>query len=549
MSTSSPDETTLPGPPAFGPPGSGDWGAAEALLLLALIGATFLLFGPGLRAEFVAEDFESLGYRWSDLVAEASASSGLPGLRPGTVLFFATLEPIFGRHAEAFRSVVLCLHAGCAFALYRLARRTLRSRSAALLAGTIFLGAPVHPESVVWLASAAGTVTSSALVLAACLVWTRRSGLPTATDQWLTGGCFLLALEFKETALPLPLLLFCLDLALDRTPGRFPAPGPPRTPKDKAIAVVARYRGPLAALSTYSVALLVTGAWRSLVDYAARETLGLRELLVIWSAYAHDLLRPLAPDKRWAISPPFHQPGAIELWALAAALAATILLGRRRWTALWTIAALLPGIASYGERLTYLAVAGSGLVAAGLLLQFRDALDQRGLAVRPALWRGIALGLCLVTFSADRAALSRELAHWVEAGKFAARIPIDAKALLPDPPHGAKLYFRGLIDNFEGAYSLRMGVQPEMQRVYGDATLQSFIVADRRPRGRRVLISQIACDDPDPRFFFSYDSAKDQLQLLDPLSFGLPCTTGVAATLRPSASTQDSGPAPPPEKP
>ena len=507
----------------------------SALLCLLVSGAiTFLLFGPALDAGFVAEDFESLTYGWKEVGAEVTGDGVLPGLRPGTVSFFALLEPLLGRSAWAYRAVVLLLHAGAGCAVFRLAQRTLRSDTAAALAAAVFLGAPVHPEAVVWIASAAGTVTSSALALAACLVWTREPDGPAPRDRRLAALLYLAALLFKETAAPLPLLLMSLDLALDRwrnapaSPARFA----------RARSALSRYRTLVVALGVYLVALAATGAARSLWSYAAAERLTWHERLVNWSAYAHDLLRPMAPDKPWAITPPYRASGAVELWPLAIVVAAAALLGKRRWAALWTVAALAPGWGSYGERLTYLALAGAGFCAAGLLLQLRDALARHAPRLaRPAIWRAIALGATVAILAADLAALRPELENWKAAGAYAERIPSEVRRLLPQPPPGAKLYFRGLVDNFGGAYSLRMGVQPELRRVYGDDTLQAFIVADRRPRGRRILLSQIPCDDPAPRAFFAFDSGRDELFRVEPAEFGVDCS-GVEATGADRSSTE-----------
>lgn len=545
MTSGSPARPTRPdAAPAERPPAATGTGpAGDLALLLVAAAAAFLLYAPALDAGFVAEDFESLRYGGADLLAEATSPAGLPGWRPGTTLVFTLLEPLFGRSPAGYRSLVLLLHAVCAVAVFRLAERTLRSRAAAAFAAALFLGAPVHAEAVVWLAAAAGTVTSSALVLAACLVWTRSDGPPLRRDRWLAAALALLALAFKETALTFLPLFAVLDLAL----GRWRAD---RAEPSAAAALrrgLDRYLALLAALGVFLLVLASTGAWRSLVDYAAGERLQWRERLVVWSAYAHDLLRPLAPDKSWSISPPLRAADGVEIWALAATAVVVVALGRRRWTALWTFAALAPGVSKYGERLTYLAVAGAAFAAAALLLELRDRFSRSGRRWSPAVGRASWSLLTLGALAADRAALAPELANWVAAGRYAARIPPEVKALVPAPPHGAKFYFRGLVDNVDGAYSLRMGVQPELRRVYDDESLEAYIVADRRPRGRRILLSQIACDDPTPRYFIVYDRDRDRLSRLDPLAFGLDCPgseTAVApvAPVAPAATDRSRAP-------
>lgn len=492
---------------------------ARVPAILALLGLLALVaagYGGALHAGLVAEDFASVESTWSDVLAEATGASGLPGLRPGTRAVIAALRPLAGRDPAVYRGALLAVHAVAAWLVFLLAARLTGGWRPAILPAALFALAPVHVESVVWLSSAAGTVPAGVLALAAAWVWVRRPAGPSATDAWLASALYLAALLFKEVAAPLPLLLATLELGLPDRSRRWRTGGSDRP----GLRLVAARAVPfVAAAATYGAALLLSGSWESIADYGVTSGAPWYYYLSVWSAYAHDLLRPLLPDKPWALSPDRWSTATIDLVALGLWTLILVLFRRGRWAIAWIVLALLPGWTKYGERLTYLAVAGVALLVAEALRPTR--VPDGAAFSRRRVVTVLAATAALVAL--DLRALAPETRNWVLAGRHAADVPRQLAELVRDPPPGSRFYFRGLVDNFDGAYSLRMGAIHEVRRIYDDPSLEVFIVADRRPRGPRILLSGVPCRADGPRYLLLYDRASGALRDVDERTFGLDC--------------------------
>lgn len=510
-------ESPIPFAPLPGDRPERPTGRVPAILgLLALLALVAAGFGGALHAGLVAEDFASVESTWTDVLSEATGSGGLPGLRPGTRAVFAALRPLAGRDPAVYRGALLAAHAVAAWLVFLLAARLTDGWRPAILPAALFALAPVHVESVVWLASAAGTVPAGLLALAAAWVWVRRPAGPSATDAWLAAALYLAALLFKEVAAPLPLLLATLELGLPDRSRRWRTGDSDRVDHHLVAARAAPF---VAAAAAYGAALLLSGSWESIADYGVTSGAPWYYYLSVWSAYAHDLLRPLLPDKPWALSPERWSTATVDLVALGLWTLILVLLRRGRWALAWVALALLPGWTKYGERLTYLAVAGVALLVAAALRPTRApegaaSSRRRILAVLVATAALIAL---------DLRALAPEIRNWVLAGRHAEDVPRQLADLVHDPPPGARFYFRGLIDDFDGAYSLRMGAIHEVRRIYDDPTLEVFIVADRRPRGPRILLSGVPCRADGPRYLLLYDRASGTLRDVDEREFDLDC--------------------------
>lgn len=476
-------------------------------LFLALI---WLLYRGSVGALFVAEDFESLRGSWTAAGRELFQAGGLPGIRAGSQMFFALFTPSFGRNPEPYRLVLWSLFGLCGLLVVRIGRDCRLSPAAALFAGIVFLAAPIHPEAVVWLASAAGTVPSGLLLLAAIALWCRER-VPSRGIVAICATLFLAALCTKETAVALPLLLVVVDLAR----GEFPGVRPGR--------LWNRYGWTAGVLAFYLAWLLAIGELRSALSYGVEVSSRGTYYLSVWSAYAQDLLRPLAPAKPWALQPA-HWSWETVAWPWLGAFLVLLSIRRLRWALLWAMAALLPGLTKYGVRLTFLAVAGIGFAAALAMQALAQSLERRVAAGHRRLARLapflVALPLLLL---ADYRALRPQLDNWVRAGDFARWFPLEVQRQIPAPPPGAEFYFAGLVDNFDGAGSLRMGIVPELRRIYGDETLLSWIVRDGPARGPRRPLQSIPCQSPTIRFFLRYDAAESTLRRQSPAEFGVRC--------------------------
>ncbi len=485
--------------------------AGSAALELAL-GLTLIwfLYRTAAGAFFVAEDFESLRSDWRSVGAELLHAGGLPGIRAGTVAFFALFAPLFGRDPEPYRLVLWPLFALCGLAVVRIGIGCRLTPPAALFAGIAFLAAPIHPEAVVWLASAAGTVPSSLLVLIAVAVWVREA-VPSRGVVAICAVLFLLAMWTKETALALPPLLAVVDFARGEFPGLHPA------------KLWKRYGWTAGVLAFYLAWLAAIGELRPALGYGFEVTSRSSYYLSVWSAYAQDLLRPLAPAKAWALQPA-KWSWATVAWPWLGAFLLLLSLRRLRWALLWVMAGLLPGLTKYGARLTFLAVAGIAFAAAIALQELALRL-QRRVSARHQFAAGLAPFLVAVPLLlvADHRALEPQLANWVRAGEFARWLPVEVRRQVPAPPPGAEFFFAGLVDNFDGAAGLRMGIVPEVQRAYGDATLLSWIVRDGPARGPRRPLQSIPCEAATTRFFLRFDAAEARLLRQSAAEFGVRC--------------------------
>lgn len=491
---------------------SSRWGVRlELPLHLALsVAIVWLLYRKAVGAYFVAEDFESLGYNWASVRAELLSPGSLPGVRAGTVAFFALFAPLFGRQPEPYRLVLWLLFALCGLLVVRIAFECGLGKPAALFSGLAFLAAPVHPEAVVWLAAAAGTVTSGLLVLTAVALWCRETR-PTRGTVLACSACYLLAMWTKETAVVLPFLLVVCDLARGSFPGLRPA------------KLWARYGWTGAVPALYLAWLLAIGELARSVDYGVEMVSRGAYYLSVWSAYAQDLLRPIAPAKSWTLQPAVWSWDTVA-WGWLGAFLLLLVFRRLRWALLFALAGLLPGLTKYGLRLTFLAVAGMAMALALALEALAERVPNRaspGLrhlaGVAPFL---VAAPLLLL---ADQRALGPQLDNWLRAGEFARWVPLEVRRQVPDPPPGAEFFFAGLVDNFDGAGSLRMGIVAEIRRVFADESLLSWNVRPGPARGPRRPLTSIPCQSATPRIFLRFDPDDGSLKRQSPEEFGVSC--------------------------
>ena len=144
------------------------------------------------------------------------------------------------------------MHTMGAWLIYGITTRVTGKRLTALLAALIFIGAPIHTEGVVWLAAAAGGVTSGLLCLLATWLWIIEDRGPSRVTVAVVACLYFLALLVKEVALPLPALLFLLDWAMGRIPIR---------DKDALVGKLISYLPLGLALGLYAFLYWRAGAW------------------------------------------------------------------------------------------------------------------------------------------------------------------------------------------------------------------------------------------------------------------------------------------------
>jgi hypothetical protein len=452
--------------------------------------AAFWLYWPALDAYFVAEDLTHVRWGAAEVAAEFGATGVTVGFRPGTAAYMAANNAVWGRWAAGHRAVALVLHALCGWFVFGITRRIVRDVPyrdvVAAGAGLLFVGAASQSEAVIWIAAAAGTVTSAAVCLAAAWLWSRDEGTPRLHTVGphvvgLTAVLYLVAMLVKEVAVCLPGLLLAVDWGLGR--GRTGA---------GLRGMAGRYAPLGAALGVYALLYALSGAWESSTSYGFGQ-LSVGTLLGNARLYAHDLWMPLSGLRAGESSP-------LDWVWIGTFVLFFALVPRARWALAWIVAALLPVAMAYGERLSYLAAAGmSAALAIALLAAVNE--TQRSLG--------------------ERFGTAGDAANWVAAGELAWSIPRQAKALVPEPMAGAELYFADLPDNVGGAYALRWGIGAEVRHVYGDAPIRVFHVMEGG--GGKVSPASIPCEAAVERYFFRYDAVGGALRLVEPGEIGVRC--------------------------
>jgi len=480
-------------------------------ILVAMVLLSFLLYRPALNGYFVSEDLRHLTFGWPEVSAELSAWGQSMGYRPGTTLYLVINNVLWGRNPVGHHATVFFLHGIVGWLVYLVARRVTGDYVSGLLAAIVFVASPIHTEAVIWLAAAAGTVTSGLFCMLAIWLWVRQDSQPS---RWTTGFVavlYLLALLVKEVAIVLPLILLLVDWKTKRFENGF----------RPALRKLLSYWPFAVSLGAYFVLHYSSGALTASFNYGVDVDASFPQIVALWSAYARDLFRPLSTFVEWKIG--------VHNWIwLGTFLILLHVVPKGRWGALWAMAALLPGATAYAPRLTYLSVVGFSILISQTLVGLTRGVESwLHLESKPSQYASHP-GICLAIFAVgllvfDTRAIGRDAANWVKAGELTWSIPRQARELLPEPPENAELYFADLPDNVNGAYAFRWEIDQEVRYVYNDPDLAVHHVIAGPPRWGKVVLDSIPCEAANPRFFFKYHSESEELQMVSPTELGLAC--------------------------
>ncbi len=448
------------------------------------------LYLPTLNNYFVSEDLICV-WEWglSEAFDELTSEGVDVGYRPVSVLFWAVNRLLWGEEPLGYHVVGALLHGANAFLVFLLARRLFSQASVPWTAALLFLSAPVHTESLDWLAAMANTVTCSFFVLATAvlyLLWVDEGG-----SRRLAGSTtlFALALFTKELAVCLIVLLPLLDWRL----GLF---SKPRSGAGAAAAMVRRHGLYWLVLLIYIACYLT--ATRGVVAYGT--DLHLR-LGAFWLDHLSDYARWLALP--WSEWPPLSSAGAVLkehrlLW-LPVLFATPFVSRDLRWSAAWIVASLLPVLSIPAARHhAYLAAAGSALLLASLISAGAERFgrpDRRGV---------FTVALAALFIAAGAWGTHRDHGPWIAASRETRTVPAATRELLPTLASSSRLFYLGIPDNVRGAYAFRWGLNEAIQMAYGDATLEAFKVSERP-----LLPNEIGAWTVDRRpgdSFLSYES-------------------------------------------
>ena len=384
-------------------------------------------------------------------------------------LFWDALRAGTGGSAIAGHAFALVLHALlCGLLAWMLARRL--GVPAALVGGAVLAGHFASFTAVWWLA-AHGDIGAALLALAALALWTR--GGPA---RWWAVPCFLLALLFKESVLPLPLVAAGVALF---------APGP-RTPR-------AFWRD-----GAWLAMTLLAAAWALLARSAAQlggEAYALSPGAVLpnlltYAGWALDAFQPTVRDVSDAITPGEYGWGIA--WLAILAIAACVPAWRRRGGAAAAIAFVsmtLPVLAAAHHTYHYYLLAA--LPAAAWVVGLATDVAASRLPARTALAVAALAAALLVGNGAA-------LVHKIETA------PVLAPGLHADRTVDRALIASNAVRDVQAAAmppgsALRLW-SPQAQAMQknqgGDATRESYFEQNVRAAlldglGVRVLVPQV----------------------------------------------------------
>jgi tetratricopeptide (TPR) repeat protein len=235
--------------------------------------------------------------------------------RPVQMLWLLLNRTLWGTNPLGWHFSVIVLHALSAGCVYLLARKILRKKSAAWLAGAVFALHPIHVESAAW---AMGFIDPlfTLLVLASFLCYLEARERPGRRVPWRMTSllAYALAAFAKEPALTLPLLIFA-HAALVGAPAET---SPDMRTRRARLRVALRAAAPYLAVTAIYLAarFAVLGALSHDVTPLPLGTVFATLPSVLWS-YLKLLLWPVGLSAFYDV--PYVRPSQVSLVLLPAA--------------------------------------------------------------------------------------------------------------------------------------------------------------------------------------------------------------------------------------
>ncbi len=368
--------------------------------------ATLIIFGAGLRADFIQDD-----YAWLECARDAASDPShlftlhISGFwRPLVHLFFLIGSWIFGPSPVAFHLATVALHGLVAALLGRLVVDLTDDLQHGVLTTLLFVILPTHAGVPLWISAVTESIHAAAALLSmigfVSLIRAPASARLRPFLICLVG--FILALAAKETAVVLLPLFVLLRLLLTSKPGSNLAPTP-RWPFVSLLMLTLLYLGlqlhlqrssPLIAAGSYSLGLhLLTWIGRGIWELLSAGWPGLAALLlgrlvtrrsddtwptgprtwIVVAAVAGLMVVPMLP-----YAPFGGAPASRYLYLPTAAGAALLALALRRLFTGGHAAQLLGLLAALG-------IAAQGaLITARATQRFRFTADETSAFVRAA---------------------------------------------------------------------------------------------------------------------------------------------------------------------
>jgi len=187
-----------------------------------------------------------------------------------------------------------------------------------------------------------------------------------------------------------------------------------------------------------------------------------------------------------------------------------------RWTFVLAFVALLPGLLVAGGRMTYLAMVGFSMGISALLYDLASWITTK---TNSRLLYPFLVSMMAILLTAYAIDVYHASPIFIEAGEVGWNIPRQTKALVPELPPNAELYFIGFPENA----TFRWGLPYEIRYVYADNDLPIFMVVDGPKVWDKISLQSIPCDTDKPRFFFRYSEEEKRILLISAEEFGISC--------------------------
>lgn len=203
-------------------------GCAKALVFVALLLASFLVYSPSLKAPFISDDYPYIVENYAIrnfknfpalFVTPYPYNSPERGLyRPMTTVSYFIDYKIWGLSASGFRAANIIFSALASYILFLIAAHFLQNPAWAFISALAFATHPVHTEAVAWPVGRAELLAGIfSLVSFHFYLQGRRSSVSIFNSKlalcWLF---YFAAILSKETALSFPLAIAFYEIFLCR---------------------------------------------------------------------------------------------------------------------------------------------------------------------------------------------------------------------------------------------------------------------------------------------------------------------------------------------
>ena len=479
-------------------------------MMAAATAAAFYTTAPG---GFLSDDFGIL-YQvsrssFAELFRPPPSGSAAGFYRPAALVLWKLEYIMFGLAPSGYWAVSLLTHTANGFMVYLLVRRLADSVQVAVTAGLVFIAMPLQGEAVAWLSCAFDRLCLF-FVLASLYLYVayRDKGRPLAY-----GGSvmlFILAILSKEMAVTFPALAVLVEAFFWKKGSK-------------------EYKAAVLRVLPFAVVLGVYMYFRYHIFH------GIGGYMDTHGQSRHTLLDPFTAagvlwDMAWYWFFPGNRtlvPDSSLVYVVFLALyfwQATMLKTSARKTfklfvfglswsvvTLQAVMSMLPLFPDLNRgRYIYLPTVGFAVFMAGIFAPASGMSRSR---------RRVSIGLSAVLLTGYLYIDSINYSTWPKAYGIARSIPSQVVRDHPNIPFGARLYFKGVPDNYKGAFIYRNGLSESLAMAYGyngRGHLQvDYLMKDDRVRGKPSMdYAGLVRSRPDNLYVFAYSPSTDKVTTL-----------------------------------